>query len=59
MEVQGKKPTNRTQWVLKKLQFLTPHVATRASISNIDLVSMHNKFHVVISYNILYKNKTV
>ncbi|CAH3031652.1 unnamed protein product, partial [Pocillopora meandrina] len=31
-----KNPTKRTQWLLEKLQFLTPHVATRASISNID-----------------------
>jgi hypothetical protein len=36
-----KNPTKRTQWILEKLQFLTPHVATRASISNIDLVSTH------------------
>lgn len=36
-----KNPTKRTQWLLEKLQFLTPHVATRASISNIDLVSKY------------------
>ena len=34
-----KNPTKRTHWLLEKLQFLTPHVATRASISNIDFVS--------------------
>ena len=38
-----KNPTKRTQWLLEKLQFLTPHVATRASISNIDLVSKYIK----------------
>ena len=43
MEVQEKNPTKRTQWLLEKLQFLTPHVATRASISNIDLVSEYIK----------------
>ena len=38
-----KNPTKRTQWLFEKLQFLTPHVATRASISNIDLVSKYIK----------------
>ena len=35
----------RATWLLEKLQFLAPHVATRNSISNIDVVS---KFTIVI-----------
>lgn len=34
-----KNPTKRTTWLLEKLQFLAPHVATRASVSNLDSVS--------------------
>ena len=40
MEVQEKIKQNALSGYLKKLQFLTPHVATRASVSNIDLVSI-------------------
>ena len=32
--------TKRAAWLLDKLQFLAPHVATRTSISNIDTVSI-------------------
>lgn len=36
-----KNPTKRTAWLLEKLQFLAPHVATRTSVSNLVSVSMH------------------
>ncbi|XP_046855879.1 uncharacterized protein LOC124448979 [Xenia sp. Carnegie-2017] len=34
-----KNPTKRSTWLLEKLQFLAPHVAFRASVSNLDTVS--------------------
>jgi hypothetical protein len=41
VEVQEKNPTKRTAWLMEKLQFLAPHVATRTSVSNLVSVSMH------------------
>ncbi|XP_046863243.1 uncharacterized protein LOC124456987 [Xenia sp. Carnegie-2017] len=35
-----KNPSHRTIWILEKLQFLAPHVATRTSISNINSESV-------------------
>ena len=35
-----KTPSKRTVWVLDKLQFLHPHIATRSTISNMDAVSL-------------------
>ncbi|CAB4032996.1 Hypothetical predicted protein, partial [Paramuricea clavata] len=34
-----KNQTNRTVWILEKLQFLAPHIAERSSVSNIDTPS--------------------
>jgi hypothetical protein len=34
-----KTPSKRTAWLLDKLQFLSPHVATRPTVSNLGEVS--------------------
>ena len=35
-----KNPMQRTVWLLEKFQFLAPHVATRASVNNLEAVSI-------------------
>ena len=47
-----KNPSRRTTWILEKLQFLAPHVATRTSISNIDSVSFVQSSYSIYLYDI-------
>ena len=51
-----KKISKRPSWLLEKLQFLAPHVATRSSVSNMESVSMDTlDIQHTIRFNLLMK----